>query len=87
MWGGKFIYFPQVFHQQLEGIADYLNGPNPDPKAQVRVNIGYAADLGWVMCMNDPTLTMPERLKGISQPTDFQATCDPASYTSYCKCT
>ena len=72
MWGGKFMYFPQSFPQQLEGIAEYLNGPNPDPKAQVRINIGYAAELGGMMCMNDPTYTKPEKPEGFSLFTDVE---------------
>ncbi|KAJ4368374.1 hypothetical protein N0V83_006731 [Neocucurbitaria cava] len=72
MWGGKFMYFPASFPQQLEGIAEYLNGPNPDPRAQVRINIGYAAELGGMMCMNDPTYTKPEKPEGFSLFTDVE---------------
>lgn len=61
MWGGKFMYFPQSFPQQLEDLAKYLNGPDTDPRAQVRINIGYAPELGGMMCMNDPTYTKPEK--------------------------
>lgn len=46
MWGGKLLFFPQSFPGQLDALAEYLNGPNTDPKAQVRINIGYAAEFG-----------------------------------------
>lgn len=66
------MYFPQNFPEQLEGIAIYFNGPNSDPKAQVWINIGYAAQLGGMMCMNGPTYTMPEKPKGFSLFTDIE---------------
>jgi hypothetical protein len=72
MWGGKFMYFPPSFPNQLEKIAKYLNGPNPDPKAQVRINIGYAAQLGGMMCMNDPTYSKPEKPEGFEVFTDIE---------------
>jgi hypothetical protein len=71
MWGGKFMYFPTSFPSQLEELVNYLHG-QPDPKAQVRINIGYAAQLGGMMCMNDPTYTKPEKPKGFEAFTDIQ---------------
>jgi FAD/FMN-containing dehydrogenase len=39
MWGGKLLFFPQSFPAQLDALAEYLNGPNQDPKAQVSQEI------------------------------------------------
>jgi hypothetical protein len=72
MWGGKFLYFPQSFPGQLDALAEYLNGPNTDVKAQVRINIGYAAEFGGLMCMNDPTYTKPEKPDALAPFVDIE---------------
>lgn len=71
IWGGRFMYFSQSFPKQLEDLAEYLNG-KPDPKAQVRINIGYAHQVGGIMCMNDPTYTTPEKPEAFAAFTDIE---------------
>ncbi|KAH7088172.1 hypothetical protein FB567DRAFT_620472 [Paraphoma chrysanthemicola] len=71
LWDGRFMYFPQSFPQQLDHLAEYLNG-DPDPKAQVRINIGYAHQVGDIMCMNDPTYTKPEKPDAFAAFTDIE---------------
>jgi hypothetical protein len=39
---------------------------------QVRINIGYAAEFGGLMCMNDPTYTKPEKPEVLSAFVDIQ---------------
>ncbi|KAF2191954.1 hypothetical protein K469DRAFT_696029 [Zopfia rhizophila CBS 207.26] len=60
----------------LEALADFLNDPNPGPHAQVRINVGYAAEFSSMMCMNDPTYTKPRKPDALVPFVDIQPRMD-----------
>jgi hypothetical protein len=70
-WGGSIYYFPASFPSQIEALVAELQKPDATDETHLMMSIGYAAQFGQTMCMNQMYYTRevenPEVLKAFTE--------------------